>query len=135
MEFVQIFTTYCLLGLIWVIQLIQYPAFLFVAEHRFESFHRFHSARIPVLVVPLMIGELVSTLWLTFKPGYNDPLQWTMSVLVIVVWISTFTLQVPIHNKLKHGKDEALIHRLVLTNWVRTAAWSFKAFLLTWIIA
>jgi len=36
-------------------------------------------------------------------------------------------LQVPIHNRLKSGKKEALIRRLVVTNWIRTIAWSFKS--------
>ena len=51
--------------------------------------------------------------------------------LVFVVWLSTFALQVPIHNRLKIRKDEILIRRLVVSNWIRTLAWSFKAVLIT----
>jgi hypothetical protein len=47
--------------------------------------------------------------------------------LVILVWCSTFTFQVPIHKSLQVGKDTSKIRRLVATNWIRTFAWSIKA--------
>jgi hypothetical protein len=47
--------------------------------------------------------------------------------LIILVWCSTFTFQVPIHKSLQAGKDKSKIRRLVATNWIRTVAWSKKA--------
>ena len=49
------------------------------------------------------------------------------SILVSIVWLSTFGFQVPIHNQLQTGKEDKLIQRLVKTNWIRTSAWSLKA--------
>jgi hypothetical protein len=40
-------------------------------------------------------------------------------------------VQVPIHNRLKSGKKEVLIRRLVATNWIRTIAWSLKSLVIT----
>ncbi len=51
--------------------------------------------------------------------------------LVVLIWLSTFTLQVPIHKKLQSGKDKTLIRRLLKTNWIRTVAWSMKAVAVT----
>ena len=66
--------------------------------------------------------------WLAGSGGLVSAIS---ASLVAIVWLSTFVLQVPIHNRLKSGKDERLIRRLVATNWVRTIAWSLKALLLT----
>jgi hypothetical protein len=52
-------------------------------------------------------------------------------VLVVIIWSSTFLLQVPIHNRLKSGKKEEFIRRLVATNWIRTIAWSLKSLVIT----
>jgi hypothetical protein len=54
-----------------------------------------------------------------------------ISLAVAVVWLSTLILQVPIHKCLQNGKDDVLIRRLVATNWIRTAAWSLKALVVT----
>jgi hypothetical protein len=51
--------------------------------------------------------------------------------LVIIIWLSTFVLQVPIHKHLQIGKEDACIKRLVATNWVRTIAWSLKIIFVT----
>ncbi len=51
--------------------------------------------------------------------------------LVVLIWLSTFTLQVPIHKRLQSGKDKTLIRRLLKTNWIRTVAWSMKAVAVT----
>jgi len=41
-----------------------------------------------------------------------------------VVFASTALLSVPAHQRLAGGLDRAIHRRLVLTNWVRTLAWS-----------
>jgi hypothetical protein len=47
-------------------------------------------------------------------------------VFVLIVWLSTFVLQVPIHNRLKAGKKDSKIRHLVATNWIRTVSWTLK---------
>jgi hypothetical protein len=36
-------------------------------------------------------------------------------------------MQVPCHNRLAERFDGSLVRRLVLTNWVRTLAWSARS--------
>jgi len=133
MMLVQSLTTFSLMGLIWIVQLVHYPSFRFIDEHRFEAFHKFHSKYVSFIVVPFMIAEFVSAAWLTIRPESRDLLQIIMLGLVLVVWCSTFFLQVPIHNQLKNGKDDVLIKKLVAGNWLRTVAWTIKACLVVWI--
>ena len=73
-----------------------------------------------------MLAELILTVWWIRSDDYS-PVSVLAGVLVLIVWFSTFVLQVPIHNQLKTGKEDREIRRLVTTNWIRTAAWSLKA--------
>jgi hypothetical protein len=77
-----------------------------------------------------MICEVIITIVLIILD--NDAFFSIISIfLIIIIWLSTFGLQVPIHKQLQTGKDEACIKRLVTTNWIRTIAWSLKAIWVT----
>jgi len=119
-----------LLILIWLVQTIIYPGFDRISAGDFAGYHRWYVKRISAVVTPLMIGEaIISIAWLS---SVNDSLLPSVSVfMVVIVWLSTLVLQVPIHNHLKSGKDPAAIRQLVATNWIRTIAWSIKAIVAT----
>jgi len=119
-----------LLILIWLVQTIIYPVFDRIPAGDFAGYHRWYVKRISAVVTPLMIGEaIISIAWLS---SVNDSLLPSVSVfMVVIVWLSTLVLQVPIHNHLKSGKDPAAIRQLVATNWIRTIAWSIKAVVAT----
>jgi hypothetical protein len=73
---------------------------------------------------------------LVFRPQ-GTPL-WMLiagAALLLVVWLSTAVLQVPLHATLTKGYDERAIAMLVSTNWIRTVAWSARgvlALLMIW---
>ena len=48
-------------------------------------------------------------------------------LLVICIWLSTFLLSVPCHQRLNRGKNLKVINLLIMTNWPRTILWSLKA--------
>jgi hypothetical protein len=122
--------SWALMSLIWLVQLIIYPSFHRVAADAFREYHRWYAKRISAVVIPLMVSELALALWWLSASGDSPPSIVTL-VLVVIVWISTFTLQVPIHLRLASGKDDGLIRRLVATNWLRTAAWTIKTAIVT----
>jgi phosphatidylserine synthase len=129
---IQLFCTFALTGLIWVIQLVHYPSFAMVEKKQFKNFHQFHSRQISRLVIPLMVGELFSAALLL---AANSSLIWWINlVLALAPWIFTFALSVPAHQILAEGYDAASITRLVNTNWWRTITWSLKAILLLLIL-
>ena len=116
--------------LIWLVQIIIYPGFRQFPSQGFAAYHQWYVIRISVIVLPLMICELIFVIaWLVIKKLSFYALL--SVVLVILVWLSTFLFQVPIHNHLRTGKDLAAIRRLVATNWIRTVAWSIKAVVVT----
>jgi hypothetical protein len=52
--------------------------------------------------------------------------------LVGVVWLSTMFLQIPQHNILARGFDQAAYEALVSGNWVRTVAWTLRGGIALW---
>ena len=123
-------TTWALFGLIWIVQLVHYPAFEFVDASNFHAFHQHHTKSITLIVMPLMLAELGLSIYLAKEQStvYIGPL-----ILVGLIWLSTFLIQVPIHNTLGAGKDSFLIQKLVNTNWIRTILWTIKALWLSYL--
>jgi hypothetical protein len=120
----QIVITAALCTLIWIVQLLHYPNFAFYSAEHFSTAMRFHQHRISWLTIPLMISELLLVIGLLLeRVAFFNILAFT---LVIMIWLTTFLVQVPIHQKLLAGKNDELISRLVQTNWIRTIAWTMK---------
>lgn len=121
MQILELMVSSGLLILIWLIQILHYPAFHYVDRTTFPQFAKFHSSRISMIVIPLMFLELGLAI-------YNPRVL--ILTLVTGIWLSTFLLQVPCHNKLSVGHDPRIVDRLISTNWIRTVLWSLKVFIL-----
>ncbi len=135
--FAQVVSTFMLLGVIWMVQLVQYPAFRFVGPSDFVECHAAHSFWITPIVAPAMIIELISSILLLIFPPQNIEVIWFWIglILTVVVWLSTMFVQVPIHNRLANGVEPGSINRLINSNWIRTIAWSLRAGLVLYILA
>lgn len=127
---VQFFSCAFLTGLIWLVQGVHYPAFKFVKENKFASFHAFHSRSITYIVAPVMLAELTTALALAWLMGN---VFFTLNLLsVVVLWLLTAFVSVPIHQNLAQGFDPGLVRSLVTTNWPRTLLWSLRSAALLW---
>jgi hypothetical protein len=124
LEHAYVLMTFGLVILIWLIQLVHYPSFAFYDNSRFSEGMIHHQRWISVITIPMMVCEMGLTLLIFFK--YQNVHAVIGLALLLIVWVSTFSVQVPLHKKLSHNKDLSLIRKLVTTNWVRTVAWSFK---------
>jgi len=124
----QIVSTLFLTGVIWVIQIVQYPFFAHVSAENFTKYHDDYRFWITPVVAPPMIIELLSAILLLFYPpaGIDSKLIWLGLFLTLIIWASTFFLQVPLHEKLAHGLNSQTISALVRTNWIRTVCWSLR---------
>lgn len=131
----NLFSSIFLCGLIWMVQFVHYPFFLRADRARFTEHIRFHGFRIAFIVLPVMIAELLSSILLTLYAAEFQTLHLLGLITVILIWVSTFLLQVPQHAKLIIAFDEKAILKLVRTNWIRTLLWSFKAGLALYLIA
>lgn len=125
----NIAATLFLTGVIWTTQLVQYPFFAYLNAETFTKHHDEYRLWITPIVAPPMIVELLTAILLLFYPPENidSKFIWFALVLTLVIWASTFFVQVPLHEKLARGFDAPTIANLVNTNWIRTIAWSLRA--------
>lgn len=119
--------TWAMVGVIWLVQLVQYPGFPRVGGAEFGAFHGHHASRITWIVAPLMGAELATGLALvgTDLPGLSGLFLWTGLALIAVNAAWTAFVSVPLHGSLS-GRTPERMHKLVCTNWVRTIAWSAR---------
>ena len=120
-------TTWFLVGLIWFVQVAHYPLFAQVGSERFVAYERAYTPRVTRVVLPAMALEvgLAGWLWWLATPELRGLASAGLAALV-VVWLSTFLLQVPCHRVLAERPDPATMQRLVRGNWLRTAAWTVR---------
>jgi hypothetical protein len=126
-----------LVGLIWTIQVVHYPLMRRVPESAYGAYQREHMRRITAVVGPLMLAEAATAAAVVvLRPaGVPMTLAWTGLGLVVLLWAMTATVQGPLHNRLvQGGKDDALLARLIASNWVRTAMWSARGVLSAWML-
>jgi hypothetical protein len=128
--------TFFLTGLIWVVQIVQYPFFAYVARENFVAYHDDYRFWITPIVGPAMVVELLTAgLLFAYPPENTDAFYlWAGLALTVIIWAATFLLQVPLHEKLAAGFDPAAHAALVKTNWIRTVAWSLRAVLALYLL-
>ena len=132
----QAVSTFGMLGVIWLVQLEIYPLQIHVKREDYLAYQAAHMHRVSFVVGPLMLVEVATSAWLLFLPlsSCGMTLAWVGVGLVFLLWISTLVLQVPCHWKLEKERDEAVIRRLVRTNWVRTVGWTARAVVVAWLL-
>lgn len=128
------FSTLCMTGLIWFVQIVHYPMFSLVGAEQFEEYERVHQRLTTWIVAPLMLVELTTTLALiAMRPtGLSSTSLWIGLVLVGIIWLSTAFVQVPAHNELRTGFTDAVHQKLINTNWARTIAWTARGLMVVW---
>jgi len=122
-----------LTGVCWAVQLVIYPALMLVGQPEFARYHAAHTRRISWLVGAPMVLELGLAAWLAWAsyPTWGAGRALGQLALVLVVWLVTFLISVPFHNRLTaNGYDYVALDGLTRTNWLRTLAWTARAALL-----
>lgn len=109
--------------LIWVVQLIIYPAFKFYKKEDLLLWHPLYTKAISIFVIPLMLiqSSLAAVLM------YVEPTMWSIiyTSLVIATWALTFKYAVPLHNRIQKGEDLAsIINDLLRVNLIRSIIWT-----------
>lgn len=124
-----------LTGVSWVVQLVTYPALLLVGKAEFARYHAAHTRGMGWAVGAPMVLELALAGWLAWVayPAWGAGRALGQLALVAVVWLATFLIAVPFHNRLQeHGYDYIALDGLVRTNWLRTLAWTARTAVLGW---
>ena len=119
-------------GAIWIIQIVHYPIFHFVKDPTFSRFHKYHSSQITWVVAPMMFLELLAG----FGLAYFVQGIWIFQLaLILFLWLVTFFVSVPLHNKLGQVRNEQVIKKLVITNWIRTLLWTLRTLIILFTVS
>ncbi len=119
-------------GVIWTIQVAQYPLFARIGAAQWGEYHAVYTRSISFVVLLAMVTELgVSGLLALARPAWLSPgFLWAGFACAVLTWAVTFFVSVPLHDTLSRGFDLAAIHRIVVTNWLRTFFWTAHALIL-----
>lgn len=124
----QIFATFFMTGLIWLVQIVHYPLMADVGSDFFVNYETKHTQSITLIVLPMMLVELGTAIYLFWEPGDLSKLWLGVSLgALLLIWLSTFLLQVPLHGRLGAQFDSAVHQQLVSTNWIRTILWTLRS--------
>jgi hypothetical protein len=112
---------------------VNYPTWPLIGANEFRAYHRALSPLIiGYMVIPMFVATILTILLLRFRPASIPRwMVWLAIVLQLVVWVSTFTIQLPIQGQLSaDGLSLPLIDRLRVTSfWFRRVPHIANAFL------
>ena len=115
-----------LTGLVWVVQLVVYPAFRTVGPTpAWPAFHAAHGRAMALAVsLPWAVqGGTLAVLLLARPDGVPLWQVLVAAALGAATVAVTLVESVPAHGRLG-AYDRAVADRLLATNWLRTAAWT-----------
>lgn len=131
-EWTHWLSSFWMMAVIWFVQIVHYPMFQLIPEsHRIHASEK-HQAWISWIVMPPMLLEAFSMLAMV-SDFWHSKLFIVSAVLLMIIWASTFLLQVPCHHQLLKNPTDEVISRLVHTNWIRTVSWTVKTILIGWL--
>ncbi len=135
--FSNLLVTFFLIGLIWLVQMVQYPGFAKVGAEAFQKYHQLHVEHITwVVAVPMALELLLAFVMLIIRPNQLDLILGVLLFgLVVLTWGITFFVARPFHDQLAtQGFDADIIKKLINVNWVRTFAWTLRGSILAFIV-
>ena len=124
-ELLRIAVDFGLMVLIWMVQLLIYPGFEYLAASTFHRWHRKYARNMTFIVAPMMfIQVFLAGYFFLYQP---DLQSWNIiyAILVALTWISTFLIFIPLHKKLDDEPHNVEVCRkLTKRNWLRVVLWT-----------
>jgi hypothetical protein len=113
-------------GLVWVVQVLVYPGFRGIDRSAWREQHDRHTRLMAwTIVAPWAVQGATCAVLLFWRP---DGVPFWLAALAGVCGAATVAvtvgISVPCHRRLSAGYDDAVLDRLVRTNWYRTVAWT-----------
>jgi hypothetical protein len=105
--------------------LVIYDGWRYVGAEEFATFHIAMGTRIiNFFVFPMIILFVLNLVQYWVRPA-AIPASWVTMALIsqLVGWLSSIFIQIPIQLQLDKGKDEELLEKLIVTDWIRVIAW------------
>ena len=119
---INLFSNIYLIAISIIVQLVVYPSFKNLKKESFITFHKNYTKKMLFIVGPIMFLELLTSLILVIKFNQSS----SSLIPLTFVWLPTFLLIVPVHNKLSSRFQEIEHKKLINLNFFRTIAWIVK---------
>ncbi len=119
---INLFSNIYLIAISIIVQLVVYPSFKNLKKESFITFHKNYTKKMLFIVGPIMFLELLTSLILVIKFNQSS----SSLIPLTFVWLLTFLLIVPVHNKLSSRFQEIEHKKLINLNFFRTIAWIVK---------
>ncbi len=124
----QFFLAAYMTGLIFTVQQVHYPSFLWIAPERIPDFETFHSSRMIWITAPIMALELLSSVALFWTSNRISQAYTLINIIsVLVLWMLTLLVSMPIHRKLKNNYSQKNIEFLISSNRPRALLWAMRS--------
>ena len=83
----QLVSTLAMFGVILFVQIVHYPLMAKVGAEGFPGYARSHADRTGLVVGPLMLAEMASTIWLAAQPPVPElrGVAWVGLVILIAI--------------------------------------------------
>lgn len=123
-------------GLVLFVAVVHYPLFALVPAEHFRGYALSHQRWTTVVVGPLMLAEMVTAGAIATAAPAGVPGWMPMAGLVLLggVWVITFAVNVPQHERLAKEFSVSEHRGLVLAHGVRTVLWLARAGLAFWMV-
>ena len=118
-----------MIGVSLITHFVTYPSFKLIKSSLFSEFHKSYTNRMLFIVAPVMILELISSLFLVIFDVSDNNTEIGLLISLILIWFLTFFIIVPIHNKLTVNYNKDLNQKLIKYNGLRTIFWIIKLIL------
>ena len=118
-----------MVGVSLITHFVTYPSFRLIKSSLFSEFHKSYTNKMLFIVAPVMILELISSLFLVIFDISDNNTEIGLLISLLLIWFLTFFIIVPIHNKLKVNYNKDLNQKLIKFNGLRTIFWIIKLIL------
>ncbi len=118
-----------MVGVSLITHFVTYPSFKLIRSSLFSEFHKSYTNKMLFIVAPVMILELISSLFLVIFDVSDNNTEIGLLISLLLIWFLTFFIIVPIHNKLTVNYNKDLNQKLIKFNGLRTIFWIIKLIL------
>lgn len=118
-----------MVGVSLITHFVTYPSFKLIKSSLFSEFHKSYTNKMLFVVAPVMILELISSLFLVIFDVSDNNTEIGLLISLLLIWFLTFFIIVPIHNKLTVNYNKDLNQKLIKYNGLRTIFWIIKLIL------
>ena len=115
---------YCM-GAGFMDSFVIYNGWNFVGPEEFAAMHQATGQRIvTTFVMPMVVLLVLNIMQYWLRPA-TVPRSWVTMALIsqLIGWLSSVFIQIPIQMQLSQGKDEALLEKLIVSDWLRVFSW------------